>query len=100
MTSDEAINQSWGGRFDEPLDAFVERFNASVGFDRRLYRQDIAGSVAHARMLAANGIISEADRDAIVAGLSEILKEIEEGSFAWSEALEDVHMNIEAALTR
>lgn len=99
MTSDEAINKSWGGRFDEPLDAFVERFNASVGFDRRLYRQDIAGSVAHARMLAANGIISEADRDAIVEGLSAIQEEIEDGTFGWSEALEDVHMNIEARLT-
>src|SRR3990172_918073 len=89
----------WGGRFTEPTDAGVEAFTASVGFDRRLYRQDIAGSIAHARMLAHVGVLTEAERDAIVEGLKEIEIEIEAGGFAWSAALEDVHMNIEARLT-
>jgi len=89
----------WGGRFTEPTDAGVEAFTASVGFDRRLYRQDIAGSIAHARMLAHVGVLTEAERDAIVNGLKEIEIEIEAGGFAWSAALEDVHMNIEARLT-
>ncbi|MEI6414305.1 MAG: argininosuccinate lyase [Pseudomonadota bacterium] len=90
----------WGGRFQEATDAFVEAFTASVGFDRRLYRHDIQGSVAHARMLAARGILSETDRDAILAGLMAIQGRIEAGDFPWSVGLEDVHMNIEAALTR
>ncbi|KAA6185274.1 argininosuccinate lyase [Thiohalocapsa marina] len=89
----------WSGRFDAPTDAFVEAFTASVGFDRRLYRHDIAGSIAHARMLARQGILSDTERDAIVAGLERIRTRIEDGSFQWSVALEDVHMNIEAALT-
>lgn len=89
----------WGGRFTEPTDAFVEAFTASVGFDRRLYRQDIAGSIAHARMLAHIGVLSENERDQIVKGLNTIEQEIERGDFEWSIALEDVHMNIEARLT-
>jgi len=89
----------WAGRFGEPTDAFVEAFTASVGFDRRLYRQDIAGSIAHARMLARQGILGGKERDAIVAGLERIRVNIEAGTFHWSEALEDVHMNIETALT-
>lgn len=88
----------WGGRFDEPTDAFVEAFTASVGFDQRLYREDIAGSIAHARMLAKVGVLSEAERDQIVRGLNEILLDIERGDFAWIVAFEDVHMNIEARL--
>ena len=76
-----------------------EAFTASVDFDRRLYRQDVAGSVAHATMLAEVGVIDEADREAIVAGLREIEADIESGRFEWSSSLEDVHMNIEAALT-
>lgn len=89
----------WGGRFDEPTDAFVERLNASVAFDQRLYAEDIAGSRAHARMLADQGIISNEDAEAIDAGLETILSEIEAQRFEWAVALEDVHMNIERRLT-
>ena len=89
----------WGGRFSEPTDAFVEAFTASVGFDQRLARHDIAGSRAHARMLAAQGILTADERDAILGGLDTIEAQIVAGDFAWSVALEDGHMNIEAALT-
>jgi argininosuccinate lyase len=92
-------DKPWAGRFTAPTDAFVEAFTASVGFDRRLYRQDIRGSIAHARMLAEVGVLSAEDRDAIVAGLKAVEAEIEAGEFPWSVALEDVHMNIEARLT-
>ncbi|MCE8005001.1 argininosuccinate lyase [Billgrantia ethanolica] len=92
-------NQSWGGRFSEPTDAFVERFTASVGFDQRLALQDIQGSIAHATMLARVGVLTDDERDAIVAGLTEIRGEIERGEFQWSVKLEDVHMNVEARLT-
>lgn len=97
--SEQYTNQSWGGRFTESTDAFVAEFTASVGFDRRLYRQDIAGSMAHARMLAQVGVLSAADCEAIIDGLAAIQAEIERGEFPWSTALEDVHMNIEARLT-
>jgi argininosuccinate lyase len=96
----QKTNQQWGGRFSEPTDAFVARFTASVEFDQRLYRQDIQGSVAHARMLAKVGVLTEEERDAIIRGLGEIRIEIERGEFEWSVELEDVHMNIEAALTK
>ena len=89
----------WAGRFSEPTDAFVEAFTASVEFDQRLAPQDIQGSIAHATMLARQGIISEQEREAIVKGLNLILDRIESGKFDWSVGLEDVHMNIEAALT-
>ena len=89
----------WSGRFNQPTDAFVEAFTASVEFDQRLYRYDIAGSIAHARMLARSGILNEQERDAIVGGLGKIRERIEAGAFDWSIALEDVHMNIESALT-
>jgi argininosuccinate lyase len=89
----------WGGRFTESTDTFVESFTASVGFDRRLYRHDIRGSVAHATMLAHVGVLTEKERDAIIKGLQAIEAEIDAGQFAWSTALEDVHMNIEARLT-
>ena len=89
----------WAGRFAEPTDAFVEAFTASVEFDQRLAPYDIQGSVAHATMLAKQGILSESERDSIVAGLGKILAQIESGKFDWSVALEDVHMNIEAVLT-
>ncbi|MCP5208056.1 MAG: argininosuccinate lyase [Hahellaceae bacterium] len=89
----------WGGRFTEPTDAFVERFTASVEFDKRLYFHDIQGSVAHATMLADVGVLTAAERDDIIAGLTEIREEIERGEFVWSVSLEDVHMNIEARLT-
>ena len=89
----------WSGRFNQPTDAFVEAFTASVEFDQRLYRYDITGSIAHARMLARSGILNEQERDAIVGGLEKIRERIEAGAFDWSIALEDVHMNIESALT-
>jgi argininosuccinate lyase len=98
MTQDNSSEKPWGGRFTESTDAFVEAFTASIGFDYRLYRQDIAGSIAHARMLAHVGIISEAEAAKIVDGLDTIRLDIEQGNFAWSVALEDVHMNIEARL--
>ncbi|KPK12265.1 MAG: argininosuccinate lyase [Acidithiobacillales bacterium SG8_45] len=89
----------WGGRFEAPTDSFVESFTSSVGFDQRLYHYDIQGSIAHARMLAHVGVLTNDECKAIVAGLEEIEAEIESGQFAWSVALEDVHMNIEARLT-
>jgi argininosuccinate lyase len=100
MSKNESTSTLWGGRFSEATDAFVQRFTASVNFDKRLYRQDIAGSIAHATMLAAAGVLSEQDKTAIVNGLNEILAQIEKGEFEWSVALEDVHMNIESALTQ
>ncbi|MCB1923706.1 MAG: argininosuccinate lyase, partial [Gammaproteobacteria bacterium] len=84
----------WAGRFAEPTDAFVEAFTASVEFDQRLAPYDIQGSIAHAGMLAKQGIISADERDSIVSGLLRILARIEAGEFPWSVALEDVHMNI------
>ena len=99
QTTDTMTNQQWGGRFSEPTDAFVARFTASVDFDQRMYRQDIQGSVAHAKMLCHVGVLSTQEKDDILRGLEEIRIEIERGSFTWSVALEDVHMNIEAALT-
>ena len=93
------LNQSWGGRFNEPVDAFVARFTASVNFDRRLFRHDIQGSIAHASMLCEVGVLTDIELEAIIGGLEAIASEIETGEFAWSIALEDVHMNIEAALT-
>ncbi len=98
MTDDNTSDKPWGGRFTESTDAFVEAFTASIGFDQRLYRQDIAGSIAHARMLAHSGIISDAEATDIVTGLEGIQDDIERGDFAWSVALEDIHMNIEARL--
>jgi len=89
----------WAGRFTEATDRFVEEFTASVRFDKRLYRHDIAGSTAHARMLQHVGVLSAAECEAIVKGLQEIQAEIDRGDFAWVLSLEDVHMNIEARLT-
>ena len=98
MSSDNSA-KPWGGRFTESTDAFVEAFTASVNFDKRLYAYDIQGSIAHARMLAKVGVLSESECKAIVDGLGDIQLDIERGDFAWSVALEDVHMNIEARLT-
>jgi argininosuccinate lyase len=92
-------NQQWGGRFNEPTDAFVARFTASVQFDQRMYKQDIRGSIAHATMLEMAGVLTVEERDMIINGLNDIQADIEAGNFEWSIALEDVHMNIEAALT-
>ncbi len=89
----------WSGRFNQPTDAFVEAFTASVEFDQRLYRYDIQGSIAHATMLTKAGILTEAERETISNGLKTIQRQIEAGEFTWSVALEDVHMNIESALT-
>ncbi|MDS4042797.1 MAG: argininosuccinate lyase [Candidatus Competibacter sp.] len=97
--SDTQTNKTWGGRFTESTDAFVAAFTASVEFDRRMYRQDINGSIAHARMLARVGVLSREDCEVIVKGLEAIRAEIERGEFEWSVELEDVHMNIEARLT-
>ena len=99
MTQDKTTNQSWGGRFSEPVDAFVARFTASVDFDKRLYKHDIQGSIAHATMLAKVGVLTDAERDTIIDGLNAIRAEIEAGQFDWRVDLEDVHMNIEARLT-
>ena len=93
-----APRKPWGGRFAEPTDAFVERFTASVGFDQRLARHDIMGSIAHARMLGRVKVLGDADVTAIVAGLESIGADIDAGRFVWQVALEDVHMNIETAL--
>ena len=97
--NNSATNASWGGRFNEPVDAFVARFTASVDFDQRLAQQDIQGSIAHAKMLAKVGILTTDELNQIIDGLGQIGDEITQGEFAWSQILEDVHMNIEAALT-
>ncbi|XP_031488471.1 argininosuccinate lyase, chloroplastic [Nymphaea colorata] len=92
-------NKLWGGRFEESVTDAVERFSESVSFDKSLYKQDIAGSKAHATMLADQGLMTASDRDSIIHGLEEIERQIESGEFIWRPDREDVHMNIEAALT-
>ncbi|WP_413719179.1 argininosuccinate lyase [Silicimonas sp. MF1-12-2] len=94
----DSANKMWGGRFAAGPDAIMEAINASIGFDKRLARQDIEGSRAHAAMLAAQGIITDSDAEAIREGLLTVLSEIEGGEFAFSTALEDIHMNVEARL--
>jgi len=96
---EESPIKPWGGRFTEPTDAFVERFTASVDFDQRMYHQDINGSIAHATMLAKVGVLTDDEKQQIIDGLEDIRAEIAAGKFEWSVTLEDVHMNIEAALT-
>ncbi|MCB1517318.1 MAG: argininosuccinate lyase [Hyphomicrobiaceae bacterium] len=91
-------NKMWGGRFAAGPDAIMQEINASIGFDKRLYAEDIAGSRAHARMLAEIGVLTEEDRNAIFSGLETIRGEIENGTFKFSEELEDIHMNIESRL--
>lgn len=95
MSKDKKL---WGGRFSTPTSSLMEKYSQSVSFDYRLYKHDIAGSIAHARMLAAQDIISHPEFNAIKNGLEAIQLEIESGQFNWSESLEDVHMNIESAL--
>jgi argininosuccinate lyase len=97
-TAEAAANSLWGGRFAGGPAEIMAKINASIGFDRKLWAQDIAGSKAHAAMLAACGIITAADRDAIIAGLDQVAGEIAAGRFAFSEALEDIHMNVESRL--
>src|SRR5712672_4295249 len=92
-------NKMWGGRFSDKPDAIMEEINASIDFDRHLYRQDITASKAHAAMLAKQGIIGGKDAAAIARGLDAIFTEIEAGSFTFSRALEDIHMNIESRLS-
>ncbi|WP_155877606.1 argininosuccinate lyase [Desulfuromonas sp. AOP6] len=88
----------WAGRFTQPTDKFVEEFTASIDFDKRMYRYDIQGSIAHARMLARQGIIGAEDAEQIISGLESILTDIEGGNFEFKVSLEDIHMNIEARL--
>jgi argininosuccinate lyase len=92
-------SEAWSALFSEPMSELVQRYTASVGFDRRLWRADIAGSLAHAEMLAAQGIVSADDLAAIRRGLAQVSQEIERGAFEWRFDLEDVHLNIEARLT-
>jgi argininosuccinate lyase len=96
--SESKSSTIWGGRFDEKPSDIMEQINASIDIDKRLYRQDIAGSKAHADMLAAQKIISAEDNQAIQGGLDQILKEIESGAFTFRRDLEDIHMNIETRL--
>ncbi|MFT4959183.1 MAG: argininosuccinate lyase [Paracoccaceae bacterium] len=96
--ADKSSNQMWGGRFAAGPDAIMEAINASIGYDRRMAAQDIAGSRAHAAMLAATGVISDSDAEAIGKGLLTVLSEIEGGTFEYSTALEDIHMNVESRL--
>src|SRR2546430_17589177 len=91
--------QLWSGRFKEPVDEQVKRFTASVGFDKRLAKQDIRGSLAHARMLAACGILSRPDLTATDRGLARIGREIDPGPFKWSPEAEAGHFNTERGLT-
>jgi argininosuccinate lyase len=98
MSDKSSSNAMWGGRFAAGPDAIMEAINASIGFDRRLAKQDIEGSRAHAAMLAAQGIVTDSDADAIREGLLTVLSEIEGGTFPYRVELEDIHMNVEARL--
>lgn len=98
MSDNNSSNAMWGGRFASGPDAIMESINASIDFDKRMAVQDIAGSIAHATMLAKQNIITASDADAIKEGLLTILSEIENGTFEYSKALEDIHMNIESRL--
>lgn len=98
-SANNPVAKPWGGRFSEATDTFVERFTASVSFDRRMALEDIQGSLAHAQMLSEVGVLSDGEYRKIAAGLGDIAEEIKAGTFPWSVQLEDVHMNIEARLT-
>ncbi len=98
MKEKKTSNRMWGGRFASGPAAIMEAINASIGFDRKLYAEDIRGSLAHAEMLAETGIISRKDQRQIARGLNTILSEIEKGTFQFSTRLEDIHMNVEARL--
>jgi len=100
MSQEDNSVKPWGGRFSEATDAFVERFTASVDFDQRLYHHDINGSIAHATMLASVGVLTNEEKSSIIDGLETIRSDIEQGNFNWLVSLEDVHMNIEAELTK
>ena len=95
----DQTKKPWSGRFSQATDPAVERFSASIHFDRALARYDVRGSIAHARMLAGQGLISPADAEALVSGLQTVETELAQGRFQLDPALEDIHMNIEARLT-
>ncbi|MEF8705428.1 MAG: argininosuccinate lyase, partial [Candidatus Accumulibacter sp. UW27] len=99
MSEMDSSQYTWAGRFSEPMSELVKRYTASVDFDRRLWRHDIRASLAHATMLARQGIISGDDLADIERGMAQVAREIEAGSFVWSLDLEDVHLNIEKRLT-
>ncbi|MGL4565467.1 MAG: argininosuccinate lyase [Halioglobus sp.] len=99
MSEQKDTSKLWGGRFSEPTDSFVQRFTASVSFDQRMAAEDITGSLAHADMLCAVGVLTREELDDIRRGLAQVQDEISSGRFNWSVELEDVHMNIEARLT-
>ena len=92
-------SEAWSALFSEPMSELVKRYTASIGFDQRLWKADITGSLAHAEMLAVQGIVSAEDHASIVRGMAQVTAEIETGSFEWKLDLEDVHLNIEARLT-
>jgi argininosuccinate lyase len=100
MNPEDPVSKPWGGRFEAPTADLVETFTASIDFDQRLYPYDIQGSIAHATMLAKIGVLTTEESDAIIRGLEGIQADIIAGRFSWSKALEDVHMNLEAELTR
>ncbi|MGN1038975.1 MAG: lyase family protein, partial [Mailhella sp.] len=93
-------DKPWGGRFKESTSLAVEAYTESISFDSVLYAQDIAGSKAHARMLGEQGILTREEAEALINGLDQVKREIEEGVFPWKQELEDVHMNIETRLTQ
>ena len=100
MSTNTKQEKPWNGRFTEPTDQFVEAFTASVTFDQRLYQYDIQGSIAHATMLQKVGVLTQDEQEQIINGLKTIENQIKEGEFNWSISLEDVHMNVESALTQ
>ena len=100
MNQFDKKSQAWSALFSEPMSDLVKRYTSSVFFDKRLWQADITGSLAHADMLAAQGIIANADHEAIKSGMAQITQEIESGAFEWKLDLEDVHLNIEARLTQ
>src|ERR1700686_2046059 len=100
MSNDAPSEKSWQALNGEATDAIAQKFVESISYDRRLYKHDIAGSIAHATMLAKVGLISDAERDAIVQGLKGIERDIEAGNFVFDESLEDIHMVIEDALIK
>ena len=99
MNESDSSQYTWAGRFSEPMSELVKRYTASLSFDRRMWRQDIRASLAHATMLARQGIITSDDLADIERGMAQVVREIEAGSFIWSLDLEDVHLNIEKRLT-
>src|SRR6266581_4280924 len=100
MASDPAEQKSWQARISEATDKLAQSFVESISYDRRMYKQDIAGSIAHATMLAKVGLINDAEREKIVEGLRSIERDIEAGKFQFDESLEDIHMVVEDALIK